>query len=478
MIAALRRKLGQVLADPALRRFLVERALGRVAPPPPFVAGRPPYLSAADFALGPPPAATWAEQPAAPATGPLVLALPGAEIVVERADAAFDHACADLETHLGLHRFCWLPVMGDAAPAGWVAALWQAWMDRFATPDGSWAWHPYTAAERAVNILAHARRHGMPGPAERSLAVLAAHVPAIAAQLEYSGEHHTGNHLSNNGRGLFLLGLALGWQRAADLGARILTAEAARLFAPSGMLREGSSHYHLLVARNYLSCWLAADGWVRVDRGDFATLWHAAPQGWPFMPGHGHHDLGGFELHWRGLPLFVDPGRGAYGEGGEAARYRSAGVHSTLQLDDGDPTPANRPYYDDAFRRRVGGAPPRLDATDNAVRLVHHGFGARVERRMVLDEGGVTLFDAVEGGGGRRIVRRLVTPWPVEAADRRATVRTPAGAVVVEADAPMRTVALTRWTAYGCGRPAVALETETVAAGGVWKGTLAVMAKA
>ena len=50
----------------------------------------------------------------------------------------------------------------------------------------------------------------------------------------------------------------LGIDEWADTGADILLAEGRRLFGPSGMLREGSSHYHVLVTKWFVECWLAA----------------------------------------------------------------------------------------------------------------------------------------------------------------------------------------------------------------------------
>ncbi len=381
------------------------------------------------------------------------------------AESLFERKFADLETLLAVHRFAWLPLLGAAADPGWVDALWRAWMARHATPDGSWAWHPYTAAERAVNILDYGRRIGLPGAREVTVALLARHAPVIAGRLEYFGEHNTSNHLSNNGRGLFRLGLDLGMPEYADLGGRVLLAEAARIFAPSGVLREGSSHYHLLLTRNYVDAWLAAracerpeagaledvarrsleavpclvlpggmplvgdispdcppshlagllpggdlesgwcnllppdrraalaalrascrpvspdraasDGWTRFSAGPWSALWHTPPDGWPPMPGHGHQDMGGFELHHGPHRVLVDPGRGAYGGTGEAARYASSSVHNSLMVDGHDPYPTNRPYYDDVFRHRVAGTGPRIQRERDGVTVDHDGFASQ-----------------------------------------------------------------------------------------------------
>lgn len=561
------RKLRQVARDATLRRWLVARALGRTAPPMPFTPHRPPYvavLPGADVSVPP----VGRELSVPPPAKPLALSLPGARIEIDPDDpgAVFARAFADTESLLALHRFAWLPLARPDPDISWVAALWREWRKRFDAPDESWAWHPYTAAERAVNLLAFARRHGWLAPAGDMRAILARHAPAIAARLEYFGESNTGNHLANNGRGLLILGLELGLRDYADLGARILIEEAKRIFLPSGILREGSSHYHLLLARNYADAWLAArrhghagalrleavlrralasvphlrlpggmppigdispdcppehlaaflpggkaeqgwgaglddgeraaflalrdsvapcpaealaaDGWLKAAFGPWTGLWFLAPGGFAPMPGHGHQDAGGFELHWRDVPLFVDLGRGSYGEDGEAALYRSALAHNGITLDDADPYPPNKPYYDSTFRRDEGGGPTTLAREANGVTASFRGFarlGAiAVRRNWRFAESTLALDDKIDGDGRRRIARRLHTPWPVEIAGAAARVRTSAGVARVSADgvAPVLNP-VTRWTAYGTGVPATAIVFETRASL-PWRGTLAV----
>lgn len=546
-------KLRQLVGDATLRRWLLARAFGRVAPVPGFVPHRPLYLSDVILPVAPGAAETPLGEFSSPAPeAPIVLPLAGAlvKIVPDNPGAIFAREFTNMESLLALHRFAWIPVLGSSADPAWVAALWRAWRARFAAPDDSWAWHPYTAAERAINILRFARRHGLPAPIRDTRDVLAAHAPAIAARLEYYGEHNTGNHLANNGRGLLALGLDLGLRDYADLGARILIEEGARIFRPSGILREGSSHYHLLLARNYADAWawtrrhrhpsaaqlesilrralapmphlhlpggmpligdispdcppghlapflpggnldqgwgalldedqreaflalrdsvspctvetFAADGWLRADFGDWSGLWHLAPGGFAPMPGHGHQDTGSFELHWQGVPLFVDLGRGAYGDDGEAALYRSALVHNGIALDDADPYPPNKPYYDDAFRRREGGPPPILAREADGVTISFGGYGRLgapfAGRRWRFGAAVFSLEDRIEGRGRRRVVRRLHTPWPTSVVDDHAVVRTPAGDFRAHAEgfAPALNP-VTRWTAYGEGTSATAI---------------------
>ncbi len=553
-------KLRQLASDATLRRWLLARAFGGTAPPPGFIPHRPPYI--ADAISPAEPGATvipFVESASSAPKVPIVLPLAGIRVGVNPTDpsAVFARDFTDTESLLALHRFAWIPVMGASADSAWVAALWRSWRARFAAADDSWAWHPYTAAERAINILRFARRHGLPAPIGDTRDVLAAHAPAIAARLEYFGDHHTGNHLANNGRGLLALGLELGLPVYADMGAKILIEESRRIFRPSGILREGSSHYHLLLTRNYADAWLwarrhghpsaaqlesilrralapmphlclpggipligdispdcslgyltpflpggdaergwgallddderiafrslrdsvaacsndalAADGWLRADVGDWSGLWHLAPGGFAPMPGHGHQDTGSFELHWQSVPLFVDLGRGAYGEGGEAALYRSALVHNGITLDDADPFPPNKPYYDDAFRRREGGPLPILARESDGVRLSFGGYGRlgapSVSRRWRFALTEFFLEDRIEGRGRRRIARRLHTPWPTNIVDDRAVVRTPAGdfRAYAEGFTPALKPA-SRWTAYGEGTPATAIVFERAAA--------------
>ena len=548
------RKARHVLTDPVLRRWLAGRVTGRWPGAPGFTPHVPPYLD------GAPPLA--AETPddggrlgllaADPPASLIDLPLAGERVPVAPGEERdlFGRRFADAETLLALHRFAWLPVMGEGADPAWVGALWTAWRRAHGAPDKSWAWNPYTAAERAVNILAFARRRGLPGPKADTLAVLAAHGPAIAAGLEYFGDHHTSNHLATNGRGLYLLGLELALPRCAQMGARILIEEAARIFLPSGVLREGSSHYHLLLTRNYADAWLAArrhrrpeadrlaeitaralaiipglrlpgglpligdispdcppeflsclapgattgdgwtaslddderdafvalrdtiptadaaalaaDGWLGARFGPWAGLWHAAAKGWAPMPGHGHQDTGGFEIHFGAEPVFVDVGRGAYGETGAAAHDRSGQAHNTLLVDGLDPYPPNRPYYDDGFRAHLTGPPPHLRRDGDGVTLRHGGYSrladvGAVERRWTFSDGAMSILDRVEGTGRHRIECLLHTPHPVLRSAGGLVVQGAEAAYRITADGHQSTGRATRWRAYGAGDPATVI---------------------
>ena len=544
------RKARQVADDPVLRKWLVRRLTGRTSGPAAFTAHCPPYLDGIGVTTPTPgiPADGLRPLAAAAPERAIELALAGMTLKLDPGDEAdvFQRPYEDIETLLSLHRFAWLGLSRAGETRNWCQALWSVWREAFGEPDDGWAWHPYTAAERAVNMLDLAETHGLPEPVEDTLEVLARHAQAIYRRLEYFGDHDTSNHLSNNGRGLYRLGLALGMDWAADAGAAILEFEAKRILLESGVLREGSSHYHLLIARNYADAWLAArrhgrpeepafraiatralavvpwlvlpggmpligdispdcppghllglagaeigwvaglpqndrhallalidsvrpvdadrlaaDGWRRLTYGPWTGLWHAAPKGWSQAPGHGHQDTGGFELHYNDIPVLVDPGRGAYGEDGEAARFRSAEVHNTMTVSGFEPYPTNKPYYDDAFRIAVAGAPPEITCGGDEVRLEHHGFqrlkgvGAW-QRQWRFTEKTMCLGDALQGRGTERITRRFMTPCKAEAG-AGGVVLSPNGAgarsfLLHSPDAVASVAKTTLWQAYGRGR--------------------------
>lgn len=558
MIGTLVRKGRQLFEDPVLCRWLVCRAFRLEPRPPAFVAGRPPYLA------GPWPetsGAAWSgpigsfARPAAPVR----IALAGATVEIGPDDPGvlFRGPFADLETELSAHRFAWVPVAGRDADPDWVAALWEAWLDGYGESQDGWPWHAYTAAERAINLIDFARRHGLPGDPAHTVSNLARHADVIARNLEYFGDHYTSNHLSNDGRGLLRIGTALGLEAVAALGADIMVAEATRIFGASGLLREGSTHYHLLLTRNYADAWLEADaagmpqaaalrettmralraapllklgggmpligdispdcppsflaaladagaapsgwrsglddakaaalgalqatsskgsspdisldGWHRFGAHGWEALAFVPADGWAPMPGHGHQDLGSFELHFEGVPVIVDPGRGSYRDATPDRFYASAAAHNGLSVDGAEPAPPNRPYYTDAFRRRIVPSPPAVSHADGGMTLAHSGYArlrgaGTVRRTWRLEETRVRVTDRIEGRGRSRVRRQFATPHPVTFDGSVATVEAPGTRFRIDLGAPAAVQQITCWTAYGEGRPGSLIVCEREAA--------------
>jgi hypothetical protein len=552
MMDALIRKSRQVLADPVLRRWLLRRITGLEKSPAGFVAGHPPYLGAE-----PEKHSTVAVTDFPPGnfgvpTEKITIRLPGESVELSPEDPStlFSKPYADLETYLGVHRFAWVPTAGEYLDPDWVSALWQCWAALYGEEESGWPWHAYTAAERAINIIDFARRFGMPGEREATVDLLARHADVIRAGLEYFGEHYTSNHLSNNGRGLLRIGTALGLHDHAATGAKIMVAEAGRIFGRSGMLREGSTHYHLLVTRNYIDAWLdaraagladagmlreiaeraiaaisglrlpgglpligdispdmsprflgcfigagnadtwlgildpdrqqnasailgsvspespdrlAADGWHRFGAARWHALSYVPPDGWPPMPGHGHQDLGSFELHDEKLPIIVDPGRDSYA----SFRYEEAAAHNGLTIDGNAPTPVNRPYYADVFRHRIIGAFPQMQRTRSGRILRAAGFEylksvESAEREWRFADSTVEILDRIGGRGRHVICRRLCTPLAVTRDGDTAIMSDGSSAYRVSLGAAFRLEEITCWSAYGEGRPATQIVSEGV----------------
>ncbi len=572
LISALLRKSRQVINDPVLRQWLIGRMLGRNPKPAAFEAHLPPYLPALqrhDAAPVSPLEANPTKSFPAANLDPIKLPLAGTDVLVEPKNVGdlFQQQFADTETLLSLHRFAWVPLLGDIVDPAWVDLMWTAWTEAHGTPNGGWAWHPYTAAERAINILGHAEAHGYPGERRQTAALLRRHAEVIADGLEYWGEHNTSNHLANNGRGLYRIGLAFDLDWAIEMGRDILLNEAKRLFLPSGVLREGSSHYHLLYTQRYVDAWLAAsaaarpetgafrdiaqkalgvlphlnlpggfpvigdispdsppshltglisgppvkwmaslsdgdlnlisdlrktvtpsaagtlldDGWVRHDHGPWSALWYVSPEGWPPMPGHAHQDCGSFELHFGTTRVIVDPGRGAYGNSPEAAHGYSAEAHNLVTVDDAAPYPDNRPYFDDAFRARVGGQPPKVEMNVDGVTIRFEGFSrlksvGTITRQWQFDESCVVISDHVAGTRPAKLTRHLHVSGPVSVEGDAVFVDAPAQRFrITSKNSAPRVAPAKIWRQYGESDPGSRISF-VERAGLPWSGTITIEA--
>lgn len=295
-MSALLRKINRVLGDPILRRWLLGRIIRRWQPES-FHRLHPPYLNNQGPSINKKIEPQFADLNDDTPDKPLQLSLAGEVLTIEPGDVRplMERRFTDTESLLALHRFSWIPAAGYNCDPAWVSVMWRAWMDIHGEKNSvDWAWHPYTAAERLINILSFAERVGLPGPRTESQRILAKHGPAIWQNLEYFGEVNTGNHLANNGRGLFLGGLKLGFEDWVEQGSKILIREAQRIFSPAGILNEGSSHYHLLATRWYAECWLAAQSAELSVAGELGEITERALSVMPVfnMPG--------------GLPLIGD----------------------------------------------------------------------------------------------------------------------------------------------------------------------------
>lgn len=222
---------------------------------------------------------------------------------------------------------------------------------------------------------------------------------------------------------------------------------------------------------------LRRDGWLRLDAGPWSGLWYCPAGGWPAEEGLAHHDLGAPELHWNGLPLFVDPGPPPAGRAHLAARYRSAAMHGGLSLDGEDPYPENRAYYTESFRREVAGPAPELRAAHDGVRLSMDGFGRfgghrQIERHWRFEGAALRIDDMVLGTGRPRIERRLITPWTVAQDGAVLLLSQGEQKLLLSGEGAVTLRQITRWNARGDELP-LTMILFTVRANLPWNGSLA-----
>lgn len=171
---------------------------------------------------------------------------------------------SDPETRLAAHRFGWIPplVSAGAADDRIVAAIASAvdWSRANPPEPDRPGWDAYCVAERIANwvLLASAvRRWNVQADLTDLTEEIRQSAKFLRGCLEFRGAA-TNNHLLNDARGLYLAGAILGDRSCLGLGRELLRYGCAAMFTPSGFLREGSAHYHLLLCRSYLEVIAAA----------------------------------------------------------------------------------------------------------------------------------------------------------------------------------------------------------------------------
>lgn len=188
----------------------------------------------------------------------------------------WNHTFKDPEQIFAAHRFGWcLPPIAARWPVPSLLRLGDLaveWSGSHPFGPGNTGWDSYSISERIVNwIYLKARLNAVPTP--ESAAICSAldkgieiHAEVLAERLELRGAS-TNNHLLNNARALYLAGLSLGRERFQEVGREILRYGLRQMFTSSGFLREGSSHYHILLCRSYLEVF-----WYATKCGDLSFV--------------------------------------------------------------------------------------------------------------------------------------------------------------------------------------------------------------
>lgn len=183
---------------------------------------------------------------------------------------------SDGEAVAALQRFIWFQQLlaKELAAGGNIKELCQygkgailSWIQEF-MPNGKIenmeechleVWQTYSVAERLISwiyCLLFSAEDNLEG--EKIVSSIEEQLLFIANHLEYYGEIFTGNHLSNDGRALFIGGCVLQNRGLMDFGQQIMLGEAKRILDNDIFLREGSAHYQFLITRNYTEAMLFA----------------------------------------------------------------------------------------------------------------------------------------------------------------------------------------------------------------------------
>lgn len=111
-------------------------------------------------------------------------------------------------------------------------------------------WDSYSVSERIVNWILI---FGCKNKNNDSILndAIQSHMYYLSTNLEYRGEE-TNNHILNNARALIISGCYSGNKTYVENGLDILTGNMVFMIRPSGFLREGSSHYQLLICRTFI----------------------------------------------------------------------------------------------------------------------------------------------------------------------------------------------------------------------------------
>lgn len=204
--------------------------------------------------------------------------LAGTEIQIDIHAISWEQQFDDPEDNDAFHRFLWLyQIVAENIREenrdrflDCIREIICSWIDDVETRDKkdvcSQAWSTYTVAERVSSwamLLAVCSR----GPFldRKIIRSIAGQLDFIREHFEYFGERFTGNHLTNNGRGLYIAGTLLGLDHYADIGKKILLQEYDRVVTDGYFLREGSVHYQFLYTK-----WFADVYWTAAACSDDA----------------------------------------------------------------------------------------------------------------------------------------------------------------------------------------------------------------
>lgn len=200
--------------------------------------------------------------PLSPGPDASALTVPLATREISLQEISWNASFEDQEDVFALHRFGWLlPALLQRPSLARARLFWRQvldWMRVVRPRTHPLAWETYTVAERLVYwplLFSWLKASGSDVPEEEEfLRRLWDQARYVAGHLEFFGQgpdSRTNNHLINDGRGLYVAGSFLQSAPFQAQGRALILRGMAESFTSRGFLREGSSHYHLLLLSRY-----------------------------------------------------------------------------------------------------------------------------------------------------------------------------------------------------------------------------------
>lgn len=161
----------------------------------------------------------------------------------------------DEEFYFSLHRWNWLLTSiseNKIIPTyEWGITMARSWISEMGIIPNTIASESYSVGERIVNFLLFSRiTKNMWGALPKDInSFILKSTEYLINNLEYYGENHTGNHLFNNARALYITSKVYNLKNLEIYSKKIITERLNALITKDGFLREGSSHYHFLFTR-------------------------------------------------------------------------------------------------------------------------------------------------------------------------------------------------------------------------------------
>lgn len=162
----------------------------------------------------------------------------------------------DTESLFALNRFGWLLSYAASRKisSSEIKKIILHWIDKNPKDVNVPGWDIYSISERLCNwsvLLREVIPNEDSTEMDHIIKSMYFQLNILSTRIEFRGAS-TNNHLINNGRALYIAGLTLNNDYYSALGRKLLVFGLDTMFSSAGMLREGSSHYQILMARTYL----------------------------------------------------------------------------------------------------------------------------------------------------------------------------------------------------------------------------------